>query len=374
MMRNLRDIEIPRDVPVLVRSGLNVPLGPDGPRSTFRLRRALRTIEHLQARKARIIIAGHIGRESTATLRPVYEYIKEKIPGVYFSDYVYGSHVRERIHDLLPGEVLILENLRRQTGEQANDSAFAKELAGLADIFVQDAFDTCHRQHASIVGIPEYLSSYAGLVLEDEVAQLTKALNPKAPSLAIVGGAKFRTKVPFIKKLLKTYDEVFIGGALANDLLYAQGVEVGRSLVSGTDTMLSDIANNPRIHAPRDVIVETSGDDDGVRELSDIHKTDTIMDAGPQTIAFLKEKISNARTVLWNGPLGYYEGGYRFGNESVARAISESDAYSVLGGGDTVAALEELQIEHKIDFVSTGGGAMLDFLVDGSLPGIDALE
>lgn len=373
-MKQIEDIPILENVPVLVRLGLNIPLVDGKPTSTFRLRKSLETIRFLQKKKARIIVIGHIGRDPFATLKPVYEFIRTQIPQTSFSDHVCGPYVRDRVGMLMPGDVLILENLRRNKGEVENDHAFAKELASLADIFVQDAFDTLHRNHASIVGIPELLPSYAGRLVAKEVDELTKALSPKKPSIAIIGGAKFATKEPLIEKLLHRYDRIFIGGALGNDLLEARGYPIGRSVTSGHTDALEKFAKDARIIGPIDVIA-SSAKGGGVRLPKDVADDDMILDAGPKTIEVLKGYIDEAKTILWNGPLGYYENGYTEATYALAQVIAEANtAHTIIGGGDTVASIEALELEYEFSFISTGGGAMLEFLTHGTLPGIQVLE
>lgn len=373
-MRSVRDIPEFYDVPILVRSGLDVPIVHGEVRSTYRLRRALMTIRFLQKKGARIIMCGHIGRDPLLTLRPVYDFLREKIHNIYFSDVVCGPSVHTRVHNLQPGEVLLLENLRRNPGEVQGDSAFAKELASLADFFVQDAFDSSHRPHASIVGIPEYLSSYAGLLFEEEVSQLTQSLRPASPSLSILGGAKFATKEPLIAKLQHIYDTVFIGGALGNDLLEARGYEVGKSLVSGKSAQLfSSLENEQKLVGPVDVVVSSRGGKK-VAALTDVTPDDTIYDAGPETVRMVQEYMRRAKTILWNGPLGNYERGYDAATQQLLLFAKDLSARVVLGGGDTVFSIEQLGLEKYFTFISTGGGAMLKFLTDETLPGIEAIS
>ena len=372
-MKRIEDIPTLENVPVLVRAGLNIPLVDGKPTSTFRLRRALETISYLQSKNAKVIVIGHIGRDPFATLKPVYEFIRTQIPRVSFSEYVCGASVRERAALLMPGEVLILENLRRNKGEVDNDRGFAKELASLADVFVQDAFDTCHRKHASIIGIPGLLPSYAGKLVSKEVDALTKAITPKKPSIAIIGGAKFATKEPLISKLLHVYDRIFIGGALGNDLLAARGYPIGRSVTSGQTDSLETFAKDARIIGPVDVVV-SSAKGGGIRMPNEVKEDDMILDAGPATVEVLKGYVDEAKTVLWNGPLGYYENGYKEGTHALAEVIAATHTNAIIGGGDTVASIESLELEHEFSFISTGGGAMLEFLTHGTLPGIAALS
>lgn len=377
-MRTLHDIPRLEQVPVLVRAALNVPVAGGRVTNTFRLRSALETIEFLRARHARVILIGHLGDKGTESFLPVYEALKELIPGIKFCDNAVGATARRMVRELVPGEVLLLENLRRHTGEKANDPAFAAELASLADVFVQDSFDACHRNHASIVGVPALLPSYAGFQVEREVQELSKALRPKHPALAIIGGAKFSTKEPVLVALLKQYDHVFVGGALANDFMQALGKPVGSSLVSGADHGAIDaLLGNKKLRLPIDYVVAPMGSERSEGHLSGVtvvSANEAILDNGPKTVALLGELVAKAKTILWNGPLGNYEKGFTEATEALAVLIAQSKAHSIVGGGDTIAAIEKLGLDEHISFISTGGGAMLDFLSTGSLPGIDALR
>lgn len=382
-MRTLRDIRVLENVPVLVRSSLNVPLKNGTVTSDYRLERALPTLAFLSKHNARVIIISHIGEQGTETLEPVAKELARLIPRVSFFNETVGPRVRDRIRAMHPGEILVLENLRRNAGERTNDPAFAAELAALADVFVQDSFDTCHRTHASIVGVPKLLPSYAGLTLTEEVTELTKALTPTRPSLAVIGGAKFSTKEVVLTKLLSSYDHVFVGGALANDFLKAKGHPVGRSLVSqGEVGGIGALLANPKLVLPVDNRVISSnlvGTPDEhahlrVASLDDVHDDEVILDHGPGTTALLADLASRAKTILWNGPLGNYENGFIDATDDFARAVAASRAHSVVGGGDTIASIASLNLMEHFSFVSTGGGAMLDLLADGSLPGVRALN
>ncbi|MFZ1987723.1 MAG: phosphoglycerate kinase [Minisyncoccia bacterium] len=377
-MRTIREIPVFENIPILVRAALNVPLKEGHVTNPFRLLRALPTIEFLAERHARVILAGHIGEKGTETLVPVYETLKRYIPQLSFCPVSVGPEARKAVHDLPPGGVLMLENLRRNVGEVKNDKKFAAELASLADVFVEDSFDVCHRAHASVVSVPEFLPPYAGLLVEEEVQQLQKALHPRTPSLAIVGGAKFATKQPVLKRLVELYDQVFVGGALANDFMRVAGHPVGMSLVS--DAAIHEIQTllkNPKILLPKDYVVAPHGasrEAGRIAGIDDVQDGEAILDDGPETIAMLAPYIRNAKTLLWNGTLGNYENGFVEGTEALAKVIAEAQGYSVIGGGDTVAAIEKLGLNDQFSFVSTGGGAMLDFLAKGTLPGLEALE
>jgi len=376
-MRSVRDIRLLENIPVLLRTSLNVPIEHGKVQNTFRLQSALPTIEYLRSRHAKVILISHISGTGTETLEPVAQAMKQWIPGLIFCGVATGPVARAAVRALSPGQVLMLENLRRNNGEEKNDPAFAKELASLADIFVQDSFDVCHREHASVVGIPTLLPSYAGLTLETEVLELTKALKPKRPSLAIIGGAKFSTKEPVLKRLLKVYDHVAVAGALANDFIQAKGARVGASLVSGEDKIaIQKLLQNKKLIVPCDAVVAVKGaprTQARATEFKDITDDEMILDVGPKSTAILATYAEKAKSVLWNGPLGMYEHGFTDGTYALARAVVNGKACSVLGGGDTIAAIDAFGLTNRFSFVSTGGGAMLDFLADGTLPGLQAL-
>ena len=274
---------------------------------------------------------------------------------------------------LKEGEVLILENLRRDPREKKNDADFARALADLGDIYVNDAFAVGHREHASIVGVPQFLPSFVGHNFMHEYEELMKTMKPKSPSLFILGGAKFDTKMPLIEKYLDIYDHVFVGGALANDLFKAAGHDVGQSLLSGVDVnTLKPLLEHKKILIPVDVtVIGNNGVRTTVPEKVEPHET--IMDAGPATIAMLEDYTKKAKTILWNGPLGNYEKGFERQTVELAKLIAESESYSVIGGGDTIASIEALNCQEKFSFLSTAGGAMLSFLEHGTLPAIKSI-
>jgi phosphoglycerate kinase len=378
-MRTIHEIPQLENIPVLLRAALNVPLVQGEVANTFRLRSALPTISYLQEKGAKVVLIGHIGEAGTETLEPVFRALQKFIPGIVFCPCTTGPEARAAVRDLHAGGVLLLENLRRDPGEVTNNPEFAKKLSELADIYVEDSFDVCHRAHASVVGVPKLLPAYAGLQVEKEVLELTKALSPKSPSIAIIGGAKFATKEPVLTTLLRSYDRVFVGGALANDFMARRHLPVGTSLVSkdanvdGIDVLLK----NPKLMLPIDEIVGMPGSERSAARTSkveDVSSTEAILDDGPATVAAIASFIETANTVLWNGPLGNYEHGFIDATVGVARAVAASPAYSILGGGDTVTAVENAGLSDHFSFISTGGGAMLDFLAQGTLPGLAALE
>ncbi len=381
-MRTIRDIKLFENIPILVRAPLNVPVANGKVINDYRLRRALPTIQYLRDRGAKIILISHMGQMGTETLAPVAEALGKLIADVSFCPENTGEKGRAAVRSLSRGGVVVLENLRRNKGEERNDGTFAREPAELADIFVQDSFDTCHRVHASIVGIPKLLPSYAGLLLEDEVTELSHALEPKHPALAVIGGAKFATKEEVLTTLLTMYDHVFVGGALADDFLKAAGQEVGKSLVSDADIgYIKKLLADPKLILPVDSLVIPASAQGTMAARAEariapqgqVRSDEVILDHGPGTIALFSNLAQKAKTVLWNGPLGNYENGFVDATDAFARAVAGSGAHSVVGGGDTVASIEGLGLLPRFSFVSTGGGAMLDFLAKGTLPGIEAL-
>lgn len=358
-------------VTVLLRTSLNVPVLKGVVANKFRLDAALKTISYLQSHGARTVLISHIDGPSHASLRPVYDYLRRMTP-LQFIDDIVGTNARTAVAKLKNGETLMLENVRRNSGEASNDEHFTRQLAALGDIFVNDDFAVAHRRHASVVGLPALLPSYAGLQFVAEIEGLTHALEPKSPSLALLGGAKFVTKEPLIRALLSKYDRVFVGGALATDFFKAKGYEVGRSLNSGS-THVADLLTNSKLMLPVDVTVEGT-DGAQVKKPDEVLANETIYDIGPATLEMLEPLIKKARTVLWNGPMGNFERGYSDMTEDLARLVAAAPGYSAVGGGDTIAAIRKLGLNSKFEFLSTAGGAMLDFLANGTLPGIQALE
>ncbi|MDE2037635.1 MAG: phosphoglycerate kinase [Patescibacteria group bacterium] len=378
-MKTIKDIPHLAGVKALVRVDFNVPVKDGAVADDFRIRRALPTISYLREKGARLILVSHIetsdgmkGEGAAApTLAPVAERLKALGCPVSFLKSMRGAYkASERLSD---GEAILLENIRENPGEKKNDPKFAAELASLADLYVNDAFSVSHRAHASIVGVPALLPSYAGLQLEKEVESLSAAFHPPHPFLFILGGAKFETKLPLIARFSREADEVFVGGALANDALKAKGFDVGASKVSDSAEGVAAAVAAPNVIVPSDVVIG----DHSVRNADAVGAGESILDAGPETVRSLSGKVAAAKFILWNGPLGLYEGGFTEATEAIAQAIADATAtgaMSIVGGGDTLAAIAKLGIEDRFTFVSTGGGAMLDFLAAGALPGIDALE
>jgi len=362
---------------VILRSDFNVPLDNAGNASDiFRLKKGWTTVEYLSKAGAKVIILSHIGRDPEESLAPVAEALKQ-FGKVHYVPDLLGPVAQTSIAAMDEGEIVLLENLRRDARETENDEGFAKELAAFGDLYVDDAFAAAHRAHASIVGIPKFLPHYCGLLMRDEVTALHAARTPSTPSFSILGGAKFETKAPLIKSLLSTYDHLFLTGALANDVFKARGMPVGISLVS-KELPGEGVLNHPHFLAPVDVTVELSNKQARVKKPEEVGIDEKIVDIGPDSVALIAPYIEQANFILWNGPTGLYESGYTHYTQAIAELISQAvarGAKAVIGGGDTVASIQESGIdESKLGFLSTGGGAMLEYLLQGTLPGIDALQ
>lgn len=356
---------------VLVRAALNVPLENGVVSNQFRIVRALPTINQLRQAGARVIITGHIGRESTDTLLPVFTVLQQYLP-ITWAGGLTGEKVTEARNNLKDGDVLLLENVRQDERETHNDMGFAHELAALADYFVNDAFADSHRDHASLSAVATLLPSYFGRNFMHEYDELSKARTPEHPSLFILGGAKFETKMPLVELFINDYEHIFIGGALANDIFKARGYEIGTSLVSDIDMSNSPLLHHEKILIPVDVVVDgPSGR--RVCASTEVLASERIMDAGPASIAMLAPIVEAAKTILWNGPLGNFEADFGQQTKALATTIAHAKAYAIVGGGDTIAAIEELGCQEYFAFMSTAGGAMLTYLELGTLPAIDAV-
>jgi len=361
---------------VIVRAGLDLPVDKGEVTDLFRLKKALPTLQLLRDAGAKIILISKIGREPEETNEPVAHALKRSIPVTYVPD-LFGHLAQSSLSAMRDGEILLLENLQSDPGEKANDPEFCKKIAALGDIYVNDCFPSAHRASAGMVGVPKLMPSYAGIQFCAEVVELSKALNPPHPALAIIGGAKFETKVPLIKKLLEMYDHTFVTGALANDVYRAQGLPVGRSKISDEIPSMA-IVGHPRFIAPNDVTAQRSDGHAYVKLPKDVVSDDKIVDIGPDSVALIAPYIGRAEFIIWNGPTGLYEEGFTAYTHAIAEIIARrvaEGAKCVIGGGDTIAALEESGIAiESLGFLSTGGGATLEFLAQGTLPGIEALE
>lgn len=357
---------------VLVRSSCNVPLDENGKVSNlYRLKQALPTLQYLKDAGARTIILGHIGRDEQDSLYPVYEALNSLTP-VGWGGVVGSSELKQAREQMKDGDIILIENLRRDERETTLNPQFGAELAALGDIYVNDAFDNVHRDHTSMMIPPMMLPHFGGVTLCAELKHLAAVTKPERPALFILGGAKFETKLPLIEKYINAYDVVFIGGALANDILVADGHIVGTSLVSDMKLNGQNFLSSPKLIRPIDLVVEGPR---GIRTclVNEVLADEKIIDMGPATVAALAPHIAAAKTILWNGPLGLYENGVPGSTQEVAKLIAQSEALSVLGGGDTVAAVEDLGLNDQFGFVSTGGGAMLTLLEAGNTNALKVL-
>lgn len=367
-MKSIKQAKINKGTKVLLRADFNVPMKGTRIIDTFRIDKTIPTIQYLLKKKAVVIIVAHIGDDGKNTLRSVAKYLGDSIP-VVFTQASELEHVKHIAESLLPGTVLILENIRRFPGEKENNLSFAKQLASLADVYVNDAFSVCHRMHASIVSVPKYLPSYAGFQLEKEIKELSKVFNPKHPFLFILGGAKFDTKLPLIKRFISMADNIFIGGALANQVFLEHGFSVGVSVVEDKNFGLVKLVKHNNILLPHDLVV-ISGTKKRTSLPTDIQQDESMVDIGKDTLTFLSEKIQKAKCILWNGPVGKLP----HGTKVLLESIAHSKAISIIGGGDTVEIVSKYGMEKDFTFVSTGGGATIDFLAHKTLPGIKALK
>jgi len=373
-MKSIKDIDNLKGKKILMRVDFNVPIKDGKILDDFRIKASLPTIEYLKKKGAIVILLAHLGDDGKESLKPVAIRLKKFVPALHFIESsIFSDETKKIINNLKNGDVALLENIRREIGEKKNSPSFARGISRYGDIYVNDAFSVSHRPHASIIGITKCLPGYAGLQLLDEVENLSKAFNPKHPFLFILGGAKFETKIPLIKKFLREADHVFIGGAIANDFFKGKGYEVGASLVSDGVAPVKSFFKNKNLVIPVDVIA-SKGNTSRNTKPNEVMHDESIVDVGKETVVLLGGLIEKASFILWNGPLGKYESGFSGATESVLKLIAKSKANSIVGGGDTVSLITKLKLGDKIGFVSTGGGATLDFLAKGTLPGIKALK
>ena len=371
-LRPVTQIENLKSKYVLLRASLNLPVKDGVVQNEYRLKKALPTMRYLSEAGARVIVIGHIGRDKDETLKPVFAALEKYVP-VQWGGSVGSDECTERRELMSDGDILLLENTRSDERYKENGSEYGEEIAALGELFVFDAFPVAHREQASVTGVASHLPSYAGLTLLQEVSKLSSVMKPVSPSLFIIGGAKFETKMPLVEKYLDIYSHLFIGGALVNAVLEAKGYSVGTSLVSDVSLEGEAFLDNPKLLLPVDLVVDGGAAGKRVCDLDQVQPDEAILDAGPKTVVMLRDYINKAGTILWNGPFGNYEGGYGEATDAVAKLVAQSNATSVVGGGDTVAAIEKLGINDDFDHVSTGGGAMLKFLEDGTLPVIEML-
>ena len=391
-VKSIREIDI-KGKRVFFRFDFNVPLDAQGIiKDDTRIRRALPTIEYAMRQGSKCILASHLGRPKgekipEMSLRPVASRLSELLgKEVQFIDDCLGESVKNAVDKLQDGGVLLLENLRFHAGETKNDPQFAAELASLADVYVNDAFGTAHRAHASTVGVPDLLKvKAAGLLLKEELENLDRALsNPRRPLVAVFGGAKVSDKIAILRNIIQNMNSVLIGGGMANTFLIAQGTNVGSSkieedmLAVAVEILETAGRTGCKIFLPTDVVVAAGIDDvTGCKivDVSAIPADKMALDIGPRTVEQFRRVILDAGTIVWNGPMGVFEvDAFKLGTMEIAKAVGDSEGFSVVGGGDTLRAVRQAGITDKISYISTGGGAFMEFMEGKVLPGVAALD
>lgn len=393
-MRVLEKMKITKGTRVLLRVDYNTPLRDGFVSDGWRIERSVETIKYLFGKGARIIIISHLGRpegkiKKELSLRSTCDYL-ERILGspVKFLNIPLGdAELKREIGGMPSASAVMLENLRFYPGEEKNDSIFAGDLASLGEVFVNDAFGSVHRKSASIIGLPKYLPGCAGLLLQQEVKMLGRLLKkPAKPFVVMMGGAKISDKTGVIKNLARGADKILLGGALSNNFFAAKGYGIGKSLSSPEDIILArKLAKEKKIMFPLDVVIGERGREKSARVVDISAKPhqiakgrSMILDIGPKTVHAYANEIKKAKTIVWNGPMGYFEEPqFSHGTLALARMVaarSKGPAFGVIGGGETVLALRRTKMEEMVDWISTGGGAMLEFLEGKELPGIKALS
>ncbi len=385
--KTVRDVDV-AGKKVLVRVDFNVPLKEGRVADDTRIRAAIPTIEYLLQNGAAVVLMSHLGRPKgqrvpELSLRPVASHLSELLGmPVAFAEDCIGAPAASAKAALRPGEVLLLENTRFHPEEKKNDPEFARQLAAGCDLFVNDAFGSAHRAHASTVGVAHYLPAVAGFLMEKELRYLGQALEaPERPFVAILGGAKISDKIGVIRNLLGKADAILIGGGMANTFFAAQGFRMGDSLVEtdAIETAKALLAEaSDKLHLPVDLVIADAFAAEAARRVvpvGDIPDGWRALDIGPETVGAFGKVIGTARTVVWNGPMGVFElPPFAEGTFGVAKAVAESEAVSIVGGGDSVAAIHQSGLADKITHLSTGGGASLEMLEGKVLPGVAALE
>ncbi|WP_409336046.1 phosphoglycerate kinase [Eubacterium sp. F2] len=392
MKKTIEDIDV-KNKRVIVRCDFNVPMQDGAITDDSRIRAALPTVKYLMEHDARVILMSHMGRpkgepKMEFTMKPVADRLSELLgTDVVFvsSPLVVDDAVRKAADELKPGQVMLLENVRFRKEETENDPAFAKELASLAEIFVQEAFGTAHRAHASTAGIADYLPAVSGYLIEKEVKFLGDAVeSPKRPFVAILGGAKVKDKIPVIRNLIGKVDTLLIGGGMAYTFFKSEGCEVGKSILDEDSVELAASLMKEAKEAgvemllPVDIVCADKFDNDANTKIVPYNEIPADMeglDVGPETVKLYGEKIRKAATVVWNGPMGVFEmDNFAKGTNGIAEAMAECPGTTIIGGGDSAAAVRKAGLADKMTHISTGGGASLEFLEGKKLPGIAVIE
>lgn len=389
MKRSIKDLVNIEGKRIFLRTDFNLPMNKVGRiTDSTRLINELPTIRFLVERGAKVIICSHLGRpkgfDFRLSLWPVSLMLMKYFPGkVQFAHKVLGSEVQEQVASMTNGSILLLENVRFYKEETANDPEFAKQLASLADIYVNDAFGVAHRKHASTFGVARLLPNAVGFLVENEIEIITNAVEePRKPFVAIFGGAKVEDKIGALKNILKTADVVLIGGAMAYSFIMAKGQTVGRSFASIDSVKVAEeiLAEAERlgkkIVLPIDHVAYMFGDKKEKTFVTEVLSGEMVgSDIGPKTIKLFEEELFHARQILWNGPLGKYEEPkFQKGTFAIAKAVGHSSAYTIVGGGDSVSAVKQARCVKLINHISTGGGATLKLLEGASLPAIDVIQ
>lgn len=398
-MKTLVKLKNLKNKRVLVRVDFNVPIENKKVLEDTRMRAVLPTIHYLIKNKAKIILVAHLGRPDGKVVRslrldPIAAHLStllgQKVKKLETRDFKFNektkNYFKKQIDDMVPGQVIMLDNIRFSPNESKNTGMLSTDLASMADIFVQEGFAVAHRAEASVAGVAKFLPSYAGMLLEKEIKGLEKVIKKsKKPFVLVLGGVKVRTKTPVAENLMPKLDHILLGGAIVNSYLKLKGYKIGKSTVDEeVNGEVEKFCQNKKVILPLDFIVGTK--DGGHYSVVDLEKTphmicknnEAIFDIGPKTIKLFATYIKKANTILWNGAMGYFEQyPYRTGTLSIARLVasrSQGKAFGVIGGGETLQAMDEVKMSEFVDLVSTGGGAMLEFLSGKKLPGIEVLK
>ncbi len=376
-IKNIKEAEFLKGRRVLLRVGINVPLNKNKEiKSDFRLRKILPTIKYLVEQKSKIILIGHIGRDPDQNLEKIFKWFKKEKLNIKFHKNTF-KNFPENFKDfpkIENGEILLLDNLRQSELEKKNDEEFAQKIAELGDIYINEAFSVSHREHASMVGVPKFFEKkYIGFLLQKEIEQVQKILEPGKDSVAILGGAKIKTKLPLIEKISEKFSLNILGGGIANNFFKFFGYEIGKSIFDENFLNLEKY-NKENIFIPNIVIVENEKKERVEKEISEVKKSDNILDISPNAFWEIEEELKSAKFIFFNGPLGFYEGGYNLGTKYLLEILANKNNYFIAGGGDTADIIFEFGLEKNIDWISTGGGALIKYIAEEKLPALEVLN